>query len=154
MPQYTVVITHVDECEEERVLLRAIWDAEDAADAKKMAKELLPQIRADAEDNYGCDIDAEGISISCTSLKEYQLQLISTGDRWKETLARVRQYAFVKEGAEVIWNDPDDGACSGPKIVKRCVFYRDEDSTVLLVNPDGTGETEAYYSELDPYKET
>ena len=49
----------------------------------------------------------------------------------------------VHVGAEVYWNDPDDGLCSGYYIV---VEFRSYD-VVLLKNHSGS-ETEAYCHEL------
>jgi hypothetical protein len=49
----------------------------------------------------------------------------------------------LHEGAEVYWNDPDDGICSGWYIIEKAIT----DEIVLLRNDAGS-ELEAYISEL------
>jgi len=46
--------------------------------------------------------------------------------------------------SEVYWNDPDEGKCSGWRIIQE---VKSED-VVVLSEMDGTGYTEAYINEL------
>lgn len=154
MPEFVVSFIHVDELDEGRCICRVIWDLPNKKEVYKRASAIIKQVVLDAEDDFDLDIDKNDVEIRVTTLDEFLLGFRQRGIEKLRLFEDVQKYAFVQEGATVIWNDPDDGLCSGPKVVKSCTCYRDEDSTVLLVNPDGTGETEAYYSELDPYKET
>jgi hypothetical protein len=59
----------------------------------------------------------------------------------------VVDYCVIDEreiGSEVYWNDPDDGGCSGWRIIQE---LKTED-VVVLSEMDGTGYTEAYIHEL------
>ncbi len=47
-------------------------------------------------------------------------------------------------GAEVYWNDPDDGACSGWYIIQSIK----NNDTVVLTNESGESMTEVHISEL------
>jgi hypothetical protein len=47
-------------------------------------------------------------------------------------------------GAEVYWNDPDNGNCSGWKVIRKFV----SEDVVLLTDEEGAAITEAYVDEL------
>ena len=152
MPEFIVSYIYVDETDEERCISRFLWRASDKAQAKERAMAIRRQILMDAEDSYDCTMYEGDLTITVETVAGFLADYSMRGEEKLELYENVQKYAFVQEGAKVIWNDPDEGACSGPKIVKKCTCYYDQDSTVLLANEDGTGETEAYYRELDPYK--
>jgi len=154
MPEFIVSYIYVDETDEERCISRFLWEAKDKKESRERAEAIARQILMDAEEGYDCTLDIENLHITQETTAGFLADYSMRGQEKLELYENVKKYAFVQEGATVIWNDPDDGACSGPKIVKSCTYYYDEDSTVLLANEDGSGETEAYYSEIDPYKET
>lgn len=54
----------------------------------------------------------------------------------------------LKPGDRVWWDDPDDGACSGPHTVQHAV----EGDEIISITPDGKGVTEVYANELTPLK--
>lgn len=154
MSQLMVSFVHIDEMDEERCISRFIWDLPDEKAAHAQAQTIIRQVIMEAEDGLDCQLEEHDVHVLVEPLNKFLTGYLNMGKRKQRLYENVEKYKFVQEGATVLWNDPDDGACSGPKVVKSCTYYYDEDSTVLLMNEDGSGETEAYYSELDPYKET
>lgn len=151
MSEFMVSVLHVDPMEEERCLLRFIWSGPTAQDIERRTQELRWQLIAKAEEAYDCDLEnPDDVEIRVWPLEEFLGFYRREGEKKTELLEEVRRYAFVQEGAEVYWEDPDGGSCSGPKLVKECSYYYNEDSTVVLSELDGSGETEVYYSELKP----
>jgi hypothetical protein len=51
-----------------------------------------------------------------------------------------------KTGDRVWWDDPDDGACSGPHTIAHAV----KGDEIISITPDGKGVTEVFANELTP----
>lgn len=148
MPEFIVSVMHFDPMEEERCLNRFIWEAPGTVEAAGRLEVIKGQLLQEAQDDFECD--REDINFIVEPLEDFLRGYRRRGVLWEEVREGVLKYAFVREGEEVLWEDPDGGFCSGPKRVKVCTGYRDDDSTVLLSELDGSGETEVYYCELKP----
>lgn len=145
MPDFMCFINHVDETDESRTLTKFAVSAKSEQEAREVAKAYRPFAKRSAEEDYDAEFDLFQITAHVIPLKDYVAGLKSSGKAAIRELAFAEKYAFVQKGARVTWNDPDNGECSGPRLVE-CVdgpIY--EDATVIL--QDGT---EVLVTELEP----
>lgn len=61
--------------------------------------------------------------------------------------------SLIKVGQRVFWNDPDNGACSGPGVITKVQSDEDDpyiyDDTVISIQKDDGGEAEVYPHEIE-----
>ena len=62
----------------------------------------------------------------------------------QQQLYNQRSVTMNDIGTEVFWNDPDNGKCSGWRIISEII----NDEIVALTDLDGNGYTEVLISEL------
>lgn len=60
----------------------------------------------------------------------------------------MNSYEFIKEGAQVLWNDPDNGLSSGEYEVVSAPEIIEDDSIILIASD--YSEAEVYPGELEP----
>jgi hypothetical protein len=58
------------------------------------------------------------------------------------------EYDELHIGAEVYWNDPDEGICSGHRIVKSFTHVFNTGETIVVLTDEEGSVTEAFLTEL------
>jgi hypothetical protein len=85
--------------------------------------------------------EAAGVDISIDSVDSWEY----VGDSWEVDEEGIEEVPTpLQAGDHVMWNDPDDGICSGPAIFKRMA---EPSSLVAIIEKDGV-EMECFVDEL------
>ena len=103
-------------------------------------------VEVEAEDEYEAIHEAAGVDISIDSVDSWEY----VGDSWEVDESGIYEVPTPpKAGERVMWNDPDDGICSGPAIFKRMA---EPTRFVAIIEKDGV-EMECFIEELSHLEE-
>ena len=98
-------------------------------------------VEVEAEDIEEAIHEACGVDLSIDSADSWEY----VGDSWEVDEEGIEEVPTPpKAGERVMWNDPDDGICSGPAIFKRMA---EPTSFVAIIEKDGV-EMECFLDEL------